>query len=304
MKFQKIFVPGATMLALAASLFCLPAAGQSADVNGLNVIALASPPFKKLSARPGRTAVRIEATSERPNTVTDGDSWFKRTQTRLNEYSIAPGLADVPTLGDVPANVPREFRGLKLVKGIGADNGIFLVYGKDFADGRILVRYDLDGRGPAFRYAYDFSSYLASPGKDAETIRFEKQYGEGIVDQRIVWAAEKDNILYVANAHNTYAKSSLNLNAYITAIDLRTNAIKWRSAPLVANAGSFEIVKDAIICGYGFTKEPDFLYVLDRSTGDVAQKVPVRSGPECLIMKGQFLYVRCYDTDYVFKVNG
>lgn len=304
MKFQKLFLSGATLFALSASFLALPAAGQSADVNGLNVIALASPPFKRVSAKPGKTRVRLEATSERPNTVTDGESWFKRTQTRLNEYSIAPGLADVPTLGEVPANVPREFRGLKLVKGIGADNAIFLVYGKDFSDGRILVRYDLDGRGPAFRYAYDFSSYLASPGKDDETIKFEKQYGEGIVDQRIVWAAEKDNILYVANAHNTYAKSSLNLNAYITAIDLRTNAIKWRSAPLVANAGTFEIVDDAIICGYGFTKEPDFLYVLDRATGDVAQKVPVRSGPECLIMKGKFLYVRCYDTDYVFKVNG
>lgn len=304
MKIQKILVPGATMVALAASLFCLPAAGQSANINGLNVVSLASPPFKRVALKTGRSRVRLEASSETPNAVIDDENWFKRAQLSLNEYFIAPGIEKIPNLGEVPAGVPREFRGLPLIKAIGAENGIFLVYGKDFADGRILVRYDLDSRGPAFRYAYDFSTYLNAPGKDAETIRYEKQYGPGILNQRILWAAEKDNVLYIANAHNTYAKSSLNQNGYITAIDLRTNTIKWRSAPLVNNASTFEIAGDAIICGYGFTQEPDFLYVLDRATGDIAQKHPVRSGPEYIVMKGKFVYVRCYDTDYVFKVNG
>ncbi len=295
-----------TAIAVALTLLAIPTRGQSSalDIERVAVTPLAAPPFKKLSAKPGRTRVRLDPSSGAPNAITDDAEWFKRVQTRLNQYSVLPGDTTIPTLGAVPGFVPRTFRGLSLVKAIGADNGIFLIYGKDGNDGRLLVRCDVNERGSAvFAYAYDFSAYLDAPRKDAETIRFEKQYGEGLVTQRINWVAERDGVLYVANAHNTYAKSSLNQNAYITAIDLRTNAIKWRSAPLVCNSSTFEIVDDAIICGYGFTNEPDFLYVLDRSTGDIAQKQFVKSGPTYIILKGKFLYVRCYNSDYAFKVN-
>ena len=73
------------------------------------------------------------------------------------------------------------------------------------------------------------------------------------------------------------------MNAYLTAIDVGTDAVLWRSAPLVANADTFEIIGDRIVTGYGFTAEPDWLYVLDRGTGAVTGGIPLASGPEFIM---------------------
>jgi hypothetical protein len=61
--------------------------------------------------------------------------------------------------------------------------------------------------------------------------------------------------------------------------------------------------REHLICGYGFTAEPDFLYVLERATGKTVSKVPLKSGPDFLIEKDGELFVRTYDTDYVFTVR-
>ena len=55
--------------------------------------------------------------------------------------------------------------------------------------------------------------------------------------------------------------------------------------------------------GYGFTAEPDFLFVLDMKTGEVVEKTKVKSGPEVILDKSGELYVRTYDHDYVFGVR-
>ncbi len=39
------------------------------------------------------------------------------------------------------------------------------------------------------------------------------------------WAVIKDNVLFISHCHKTYAKSSNNMNAYITAIDLSDMSI-------------------------------------------------------------------------------
>ena len=59
----------------------------------------------------------------------------------------------------------------------------------------------------------------------------------------------------------------------------------------------------AILSGYGFTSEPDFLFVLDRASGRVLSKVKVASGPDYLIEKDGDLLVRTYDHDYVFAIE-
>lgn len=57
-----------------------------------------------------------------------------------------------------------------------------------------------------------------------------------------------------------------------------------------------------MICGYGFADEDDFLYLLDRETGEAYDSVSVDSAPEYLAVLGSYLYVRCYDTQYVFEM--
>jgi hypothetical protein len=78
--------------------------------------------------------------------------------------------------------------------------------------------------------------------------------------------------------------------------------VLWRSRPLVANAASFIVVGDVLITGYGFTAEPDFLYLLNRRSGAVIQTIPLRSGPEYLALKKDVLLVRTYNTDAVFRL--
>ena len=58
---------------------------------------------------------------------------------------------------------------------------------------------------------------------------------------------------------------------------------------LVANARTFVVTGDLIVAGYGFTAEPDFLYLLDRRTGKVLDRLPVASAPEIVKLRGDRL---------------
>ena len=92
-------------------------------------------------------------------------------------------------------------------------------------------------------------------------------------------------MLYVANAHRTYASTTGNRNGYLTALDPKTGRVLWQSPSLVANADGFAVVGDVIVTGYGFTAEPDYLYALDRSTGRVLDRLPLPTGPERITAK-------------------
>jgi hypothetical protein len=120
--------------------------------------------------------------------------------------------------------------------------------------------------------------------------------------QEVSWLLREGNVLYLSNGHRTYAKSSRGKNAYLQAIDLTNDKLIWRSKPLVCNAVNFVISGDTIICGYGFTAEPDFLYALDKNTGHVIGRKKVKSGPSYIFMKHGRIYVRTYDHDYIFEL--
>ena len=80
-------------------------------------------------------------------------------------------------------------------------------------------------------------------------------------------------------------------------------SILWRTDALVCNSRDFVIYNDVIICGYGFTSEPDFLYQIDINTGKVISEIPLNSMADYIVLKDNKVYVRCYDTDYVFEIN-
>jgi hypothetical protein len=123
------------------------------------------------------------------------------------------------------------------------------------------------------------------------------------VEQRVLWAELRGPVLYVSHGHRTHAKSSQGMNAYLSAIDTRTGKPLWHSAPLVANATNFTFLgDDYLVTGYGFTAEPDFLYVLRAKDGTAAAKFPLKSGPTHILTRGGRLYVRTYDHEYVFSM--
>ena len=129
-----------------------------------------------------------------------------------------------------------------------------------------------------------------------------KQSEKEFVRQQIRYAQIKDHILYLSIGHLTYAESEPH-NAYVAAVDLAEKKLLWKSQPLVSNAANFVIKGDVLLCGYGFTAEPDYIYQLDLGSGKVIDKTAVKSKADYLILKDNILYVRTYNTDYTFRIE-
>lgn len=244
----------------------------------------ARPPDDHAVATPvptgGRPAPVLTQVSATRNQITDVDAWF-----------VSNGLA-LPRVEPAPAWAPPSVGGLPRLEVIAAGGGVTVaLYGTGYAASRLLA-FGPDGRSLA---DWDLASWLpatrSAPGDEAFT------------GASVRWAAAVEGVLYLSVAHSTYAKSSMGKNAWITAVDLATGAWRWQSDPLVCNASEFVVLGDHLVCGYGFTAEPDAVTVLDRGTGATVAKVKVKSGPEHLVLKDGRLYVRTYDTDYVFSVR-
>jgi outer membrane protein assembly factor BamB len=187
----------------------------------------------------------------------------------------------------VPSFVATEFRGLRLVRAIRQRTTLLLVYGRAFTSGRMLVAVDLKGR---VRYAFDFVNYGRVPAGSPAY-------------QALVWAEEADGTLYVQTNSASPAKTSANGNAYVTAIKLANGKVLWRSPALVANARRFELFGDHVVTGYGFTQESDYLYLLDRKTGEPTAQLLIPTAADHIVRKGDVLYVRTYDHELVAKLT-
>lgn len=209
----------------------------------------------------------------------------------------AAAAGELPTIlpkprFNTPAGVPKPSAvRFELVSSVPRDPGQLL-------DGPRPVGLRIDGdvvTAPG-RYAFDFRNYVwpprIAPGE------------RGFVDERVQFAKEFEDVLYVETSHLTYARSSFGLNAYLNAIDLKTRKLRWRSAALVANARNFVLAGDVIVSGYGFTAETDYLYALDRKTGRVLARLLVPSAPERIARHGRTLTVDTYDHTLVVKLLG
>ncbi|MEZ4452016.1 MAG: hypothetical protein R3B09_21310 [Nannocystaceae bacterium] len=230
---------------------------------------------------------RLRKVSEAKNLITDDDDWYRKNDLRAPLLEVPNPFRGLP--GALPQGIPPKYGDALLVRGIAHADHTILIYGQDFGDGRFLAVIDAAGE---VQTLLDFSSWLEPDGYTPGDRQF--------VDEVVQWAEVRDGVLYLQNGHRTYAASSKGHNAYLSAIDLATSELLWRSEPLVANALSFVIRGPAIITGYGFTAEPDFMYVVDRRDGATASKVPVKSGPDMILEKDGQLFVRTYDRDYVF----
>lgn len=152
-----------------------------------------------------------------------------------------------------------------------------------------------DRKTGEIRYNIDFSNYY----EPDEYVVGDKRF----VEESIHWSTYEDGVLYVSNFHNTYASSAPH-NGYITAFDVNNGfKVLWRTEPLTVNSNNFVIDGDAIYCGYGFTDEDDFVYVVDKKTGKRMQQIKVKTGPDWLYVMDDVLFVRCYDTDYRFEIT-
>ena len=269
-----------TILHAAASLVLLVSCATAEPPRETPVDVLPVPVFDRPGADRSGPYSLVEVSSK-PNKITDEGEWFERNGLALPQYDPE----------EMPARIPPEFQGATLIQAITGPGNTLLLYGKDYGGARYIA--GVDPKSGVIQYAFDFVNFLNAPGIASNELN----------EQLVTWALERDGVLYVSNGHRTYASESKGKNAYLTAIDLKTGNILWRSRPLVSNARNFEIVGNVIVAGYGFTREPDFLYLIDRKTGEVIAKRPLKTGPDYILEKGGKLYVRVYDTDYVFEVK-
>ena len=256
---------------------------------------LPAPPWsyslrKRAPVEQASRAPKLVQVSQKRNSITDDEAWFA-------EHGLALPTWQVPnqfrrTEGDLPQQIPTKYGDLPIVTAISHPDHAILLYGPDYGGGTVVAVVAGDGQ---IRALLDMSAY--------RTASRTKRGDESFVDQRITWAQAVGDVLYVSSGHRTYASSSGGANAFITALDLRTGDLLWRSETLVANSRNFLVQDGFILTGYGFTAEPDFVYVLDGATGRTVAKHKVKSGPDFLLLKDEQLYVRCYDTDYVFDVR-
>jgi len=178
---------------------------------------------------------------------------------------------------------------------IRAPSGLLGIYGGRFlrvADGGATLTFDLQ-------------AWLHSPSDRANYMRdvFSDADYADLIAQKVGWAAQVGSILYFDNHHETYAADSGNHTAYVSAFDLERRALVWRTRPLVARARNFVVLGDAVVTGYGMTREPDFVHVLDAGTGRVLQSIPVPSAPAILATKDDRVWVACYDAEVELRVT-
>jgi hypothetical protein len=203
---------------------------------------------------------------------------------RIELVSARPHSPVVPTQPPLarPSYVPRTYRGAALDRTIRQGMKVFAIYG-----GRYLLAGNTREKDVPFAF---------------DLVKLGRAPGGGSWFEDVTFAREGGGLVYVSNSHLTYARATNGRNAYITAIDPEQGKTVWRSLALVANARTFVVTGDLIVAGYGFTEEADFLYLLDRRTGRVLDRLEVPSAPGVIKLRGDRLLVRTYDRSVVARI--
>ncbi len=100
-------------------------------------------------------------------------------------------------------------------------------------------------------------------------------------------------VLYFNEACQSYSSEAGGQCSSLVAVDPVANKVLWRTPSLVSN-GRFAVRGCYIIAGYGFTSEPDNVFLVDKSTGNIAQKIAVSSAPQGYKLGKERLDVRLY----------
>ena len=110
----------------------------------------------------------------------------------------------------------------------------------------------------------------------------------------------KDGIFYGASVANGYAQPN---TCFMFAYDLENEKLLWRSADQSYNSMNFVVKGDVLICGYGFTAEPDYLYQINRNTGEIIDRLLLKKMPDLIVEQDGKLYVHTYSYNYVIEIE-
>lgn len=216
----------------------------------------------------------------------------------------------------LPVTIPLGYGTLPLTAALSSGEYVIASYGGGgpWLLSPYLAVFRRDGSVRAF---LDLRSYAQGPGSNVVQAKVGsmkvEQGGKTLASGNIIatglehpldfeWAVASGSVLYVEHAVNGYTKESGGKTGYITAIDMDSGEVMWRSAPQVANTSTFllDAPRGVIVSAFGFTAEPRFVYVLDASTGVTVQKMQVTATPGVFVKKDDVIHLRGYDRDYTF----
>jgi hypothetical protein len=167
-------------------------------VEGITPIRLARPPFGYALYRPvlGVEAEppRLVKVAERRNEITDEAEWFNQNGLTLPALRVPNGV--VGASSELSALAPTHVGAYILVQGIDQGDKAVLIYGADFADGRLVAVVDKARGGIAL---LDFESFLTPPAFEPKDAPFVKG--------QVVWAVVEHGVLYLFEIAETKAKS-------------------------------------------------------------------------------------------------
>lgn len=200
------------------------------------------------------------------------------------EGAMRKGDARVWVGPRVPAHVPVGFGVHELYRLVPAEGGVIAAYFEPYGTA--------ERPGCAATNMWENCSWsLRFYGDDGELVweldvsgRFPREDHLALRDFTVA-----DDTLYYNEACQTYSAEAKGKCSQVVAIGVARDtppAELWRSKPLVSNS-DVVVVGKWLVTGYGFTNERDYLYVLDRETGKVAQKVLVKKAPERIELVGE-----------------
>lgn len=113
-----------------------------------------------------------------------------------------------------------------------------------------------------------------------------------------------DGHLYFNMACPSYSSGVGGRGSKLFSLNLETGTIDWSTQYLVSN-DVFAVDEDYVYCAYGFTDEPDYVFLIDRRYGITRTKCPIKSKSQYIEIVGPHqIYVQDYnDNGYLFEVQ-
>ena len=110
-------------------------------------------------------------------------------------------------------------------------------------------------------------------------------------------------ILYFNAACLSYSAMQKGRCSTLYAYDPQKKKLLWHSRYRTSN-DIFLVTDHLVIAGYGFTQEPDYLYLLRKRDGKLLKKIKLDSAHDYLEMVGDKLHVMTYNRHVVFRLRG
>jgi hypothetical protein len=231
-------------------------------------IVLGAPPFeytlkKRVGDRPA-PAPKLVTTGETPNDVKP--PWLPIS----SPLRFGPHPARRRVL---PPGLPQQWREFPLLRASDDGGAAVLLLGKDYDDVRFVAVFDASAMLVSL---LDFGAYATAPAPANVRIADPRMLHESIA-----WAVADDGVLYVEHT-NRFATGK---NSYVTAVDVRTGKLRWRSEPNVASSDTFALSSAYVFTGYGLDDQSASLDVLDRATGRTLSRTPRSTLPRVVLVR-------------------